>query len=325
MKFLRDFGFLEVFFILSFITLLILAFYRVYAINKRLKGSPYRLWIKVLLRISYFSLMIVALMAPSFGEQKQEVKSEGKDIFFVIDLSHSMDAVDVKPSRLGKMKFELKKIVSEFNSDRIGLIVFTSEAFLQWPLTFDHSSLLNLFISPLSTSQIYNKGTDFAPALQLALQKHLKEDEQQVKNKTSKIILLVSDGEDFGDDVANIANKIKQQGIKLFTLGIGTKAGGKIPDGYRFKRNPKGGGDVVTKLNAEPLKDLAELTGGEYFEISDRKNDVNRLITTIGNVKGEFRASQLVDASSNKYYYFLAIALILILFDVLITVKVVKI
>lgn len=323
MKFLRDFGFLETFFILTFITLSLLAFYRVYHINKTLKRSSLRVFIKFTLRTFYFTLLIVALLAPSFGDQKKEVKSEGKDIFLVVDLSKSMDANDIQPSRLAKVKFELKKIISQFNSDRIGLIVFTSEAFLQCPLTFDHNALLNLFVSPLNTNQIYNKGTDFAPALKLALQKHLAEEKQQVKKKTSKIILLVSDGEDFGESISEITNEIKTQGIKLFTLGVGTTTGGKIPDGYRFKRNRKGG-DVVTKLNAQPLKDLASMTGGDYFEISNSKNDANRLIASISNIKGEFRASELIDASSNKYYYFLAIAFILMLIDVLITVKVVK-
>lgn len=324
MKFLRDFGLLEIFFVLAFIGFSVLAFYRVYAINQRLSQTSYRLGIKLLLRTSYFALLIVALLAPSFGEQKREVKSEGKDIFLVVDLSKSMDAVDIQPSRLDKVKFELKKIIRAFNSDRIGLIVFTSEAFLQCPLTFDHSALLDLFISPLGTNQIYNKGTDFEPALRLALQKHTVEEEQQVKKKTSKIIILVSDGEDFGEDIAVTTSKIQKQGIKLFTLGIGTNAGGKIPEGYRFKRDPKKGGEVLTKLNSAPLMDLADMTGGEYFEISSARNDVNRLIQTVGNVKGEFRASQMIDASSNKYYYFLAIALILMLFDVLITVKVIR-
>ena len=324
MKFLRDFGFMELFFMLMFVLLSLLAFYRVHAINTQLQKTSYRLVIKFLLRTVYFALLVVALLAPSFGEQKKEVKSEGKDIFLVVDLSRSMDAVDIQPSRLDKIKFELKKIIAEFNSDRIGLIVFTSEAFLQCPLTFDHNALLNLFISPLNTNQIYNKGTDFEPALRLALQKHLAEDKQQVKKKTSKIILLVSDGEDFGENISEVTNEIKSQGIKLFTLGVGTQVGGKIPDGYRYKRNRQGG-DVVTKLNDRSLKDLADMTGGKYFEINKNQNDVNKLMTSIANVKGEFRASQLIDASSNKYYYFLAIALSLMFIDVLITVKVVKI
>lgn len=323
MKFLRDFGFLEFFFALAFIVLSILAIYRVYAINKKLQRSSLRVGIKLFIRMCYFALFIVALLAPSFGDQKKEIKSEGKDIFLVVDLSRSMDAVDIQPSRLGKIKFELKKIISEFNSDRIGLIVFTSEAFLQCPLTFDHNALLNLFISPLNTNQIYNKGTDFAPALKLALQKHLAEEKQQVKKKTSKIILLVSDGEDFGDNISEITNEIRKQGIKLFAMGIGTEQGGKIPDGYRYKRDRKGG-DVLTKLNSQSLKDLADMTGGNYFEISKNRNDVNQLIASIGSLKGEFRSSQLIDASSNKYYYFLGTAFLLMLIDVLITVKVVK-
>jgi Ca-activated chloride channel family protein len=203
--------------------------------------------------------------------------------------------------------------------------MFTSEAFLQSPLTFDHKHLMSLSISSLSTNQISNTGTDFAPPLRIALEKHLSESETNGKqSKNSKVILLISDGEDFGKETSEIANDIKEEGIKLFTLGIGTKSGGKIPQGNRYLTD-KTGSEVVSKLNAKSLEKLADMTKGDYFEISDGRNDVAKLITAISKIKGEFRDARDIDTSANRYFYFLLVALILMIADVLITVKIIRI
>lgn len=324
LSFFRSFGLLEVGFVAVFLLLYLFFTRRTYQLNKRLGRSPLRLSFKGIPRVMYFSLLLFALLGPSFGEQQQEIKAEGKDIFLAVDLSRSMDAVDVQPSRLEKVKFELTRIVEAFSADRIGLIIFTSEAFMQCPLTYDHDALVNLFISPMSTNQIYNKGTDFGPPLNMALEKLLEDEKGAAKQQTSKVIVLVSDGEDFGDETEDIAQQIKDNDIKLFTLGIGTDEGSKIPDGYRYKRDKKGN-DVITTLDPKSLKELAQITEGKYFELSEDRNDISRLITTISNIKGELRDVRMMDVSANKYQYFLFIALVLMMLDALLTVKIVKI
>ncbi|ANQ49672.2 VWA domain-containing protein [Flammeovirga yaeyamensis] len=279
---------------------------------------------KLILRTVYFSLFIISLLGPTFGEMKKEVKAVSKDIYICVDLSKSMDAIDVKPSRLAKLKFELKQIVKSFNSDRLGLIVFTSDAFLQCPLTYDGNAL-NMFIETMSTSLISNTGTDFGPPLEMAIQKLMDADEGlPTAKQASKIIILISDGEDYGKDTGSAISQIKDQNVKLFTMGIGTKSGSKIPAGYRFKRD-KMGNDVVTKLNSESLIDLANSTGGSYFEISDERNDINRLISSIGNIQGELKSSKMADVGANKFYYFLMAGLLLLGLDVMLAVRVIKI
>ena len=322
--FFREFGLAEAIALGVFLLLYLLFARRTAKLNQRIGRSSLRLIFKAIPRVLYFGLLIFALLGPSFGEQKQEVKSEGKDIFLAVDLSRSMDAEDVQPSRLEKVKFELTRIVEEFSSDRIGLIIFTSEAFMQCPLTYDHNALVNLFISPMSTNQIHNKGTDFGPPLRMALEKLLEEGEGAAKEQASKIIILVSDGEDFGEETDDIAQQVKDNDIKLFTLGIGTAGGGKIPDGYRYKRDKKGN-DVITKLKPQSLQDLAQTTEGKYFELSNNQNDISRLISTIGSIKGELRDARMMDVSANKYQYFLFLALALMLTDALLTVKIVRI
>jgi Ca-activated chloride channel homolog len=239
-----------------------------------------------------------------------------------VDLSKSMDAFDIQPTRLEKIKFEMKKVVDAFNSDRIGIIIFGSEAFMQCPLTFDQNAL-NLFIETMNTGLVPASGTDFAPPLRMALKK-LSEDEERPGESKSKIIILISDGEDFGEETSDIVQDIEDENIKLFTLGVGTLRGGNIYAANGLKKDREG--NVVTsKLNSSALKSLAKKTDGQYFEINESKNDVSRLINTISKIEGELRDARYVDVTANKYYYFLAVAGILLLIDILIPIKTVHI
>ena len=267
-------------------------------------------------------MLVIALLGPSFGETTKEVKSEGKDIYIAVDLSQSMNAFDIQPTRLEKIKFELKNIVEAFSSDRIGLIIFSSEAFVQCPLTYDQSAL-SLFISTLNTSLVPNAGTDFGAPLNMAFDK-LDETESPITQQKAKIILLISDGEDFGDETQEAAEQIVKSGIQLFALGVGTENGSKIRQANGFKRDREGG-EVVTKLNSKSLRKLAVDTGGKYFEINENQNDVERLIRAINEVEGEVRDARTVDASANKFYFFVLGAIILLALDTLVRRKTLRI
>ena len=305
-----------------FILFYLLYILRIFKIAKVLQTPITAVIWKLILRTIYFSLFIVALMGPSFGETTKEIKSVGKDIFICIDLSESMNAFDIQPTRLERVKFELKNIVEAFSSDRKGLIMFSNEAFMQCPLTYDNNAL-NLFIQTLNTSLVPNTGTDFGPPIEMALEK-LEAEEGSATRQKSKIIVMISDGEDFGEETDEIAQEVKDANIKLFTLGVGTERGSKIRMRRGFKRDNQGD-EVVTQLNPQSLKKLAADTDGKYFEINESQNDVERLINTINLIEGELRDSKQMDTKANKYYYFLAAALLLLLLDVLFTVKPIKI
>jgi Ca-activated chloride channel family protein len=236
-----------------------------------------------------------------------------------VDLSKSMDAFDIQPTRLEKIKYEMKKVVSAFSSDRVGVIIFSSEAFMQCPLTFDQNAL-NLFIETMNTSLVPSSGTDFGPPLRMAVQKLTGDDAKTTSQAKSKVIVLISDGEDFGEETERVVSDIEKNGIKLFTLGIGTESGGKIHASGGYKKDREGN-DVITKLNPRPLRALAAKTSGEYFEINARHNDISKLINTINTIEGELRDVRFVDVTSNKYYYFLAAAILLLVVDVLLNVK----
>lgn len=319
----RGIGITEIIFIAGFLVLYGLYLVRVITIAKSLKTPYSNVFAKLLFRTLYFALFMVALLGPSFGGSKKEVKSVGKDIVICVDLSKSMDAFDIQPSRLEKVKFELKKVVSAFNSDRIGLVIFSSEAFMQCPLTYDQNAL-NLFIETMNTGLVPASGTDFGPPLRMALQKLEEGGKDGGAAAHAKVIILISDGEDFGDDTKDVAREIEKENIKLFTLGVGTEKGGNIYNGSALKTNRQGL-IVLTKLNPDGLIALANNTGGQYFEINESQNDISRLINTIGKIEGEMRDARFVDVTANKYFYFLLAALILFLLDVLINIPTIKI
>ena len=322
MNWYRELGITEIILIGAFLLFYCLYLARVINIARRLDTPFASVFIKLFLRTVYFALIILAILGPSFGDSKREVKAVGKDIMICVDLSKSMDAFDIQPTRLEKVKHEMKKLVNAFNSDRIGIIIFGSEAFMQCPLTFDQNAL-NLFIETLNTGLIPVAGTDFGPPLRMALKK-MDDGETRTAETKSKIIILISDGEDFGEQTDEIAREVENRDIKLFTLGVGTEKGGNIYAANGVKKD-RDGDAVLTKLNPSSLKSLASKTGGQYFEINETKNDVSRLINTISKIEGELRDARLVDVTANKYYYFLAAAAILFVLDMVVNVRTVRI
>ena len=323
MNFLKSLDYSEFTLFFLFTIFYSIYIFRIYRINKKIEVSIKKVIYKLILRSSYFFLMIIALLGPSFGDNKKEVNVVGKDIMILVDLSESMNADDIKPTRLEKVKFEMKKIIDQFSSDRIGIIMFSSEAYVQCPLTYDKNAL-NLFIETLNTSLVPNSGTDFGPALELSLSK-LEDETSNNKEINSKVIILISDGEDFGEDTESSLEQIKSSSIKLFSVGIGSAQGSKILlRNGKFKKDNEGN-DVITKLNSNSLKETASYTGGKYFEISNEMSQTDNLISEIVNIKGDYIESKTVDVTENKYFYFLFSALILMLIDFTFSFKIISI
>ena len=322
MVWFRDFGWTEIILVLFFLIFYVIYLLKIVRIGRSLKTPYQNIFIKLFLRTIIFALLIIAFLGPSFGDSKREIKSVGKDIMICVDLSKSMDAFDVQPTRLEKVKFELKKVAEAFNSDRIGIIIFSSEAFMQCPLTYDQNAL-NLFIETMNSGLVPASGTDFGPPLKMALSK-ISDQEGPSTQQKSKVIILISDGEDFGEETNEIAKEIENKDIKLFTLGVGTEKGSQIYAGRSYKTDRQGNA-VVTKLNSNSMRSLASKTGGQYFEINESRNDVSRLINTVSHIEGELRDARFVDVTANRYFYFLLAALLLLTLDVLINVKTVRI
>ena len=324
MNFIQDLGTLEYSFIIAFLVIYVLYIFRTIRISKVLAASKSNILFKIFLRTTYFVLILIAILGPYIdkGKGDSKVKAVSKDIFIALDLSLSMNADDVAPSRLERAKYAINKVLKEFSTDKIGLIVFSSDAFLQCPLTFDKNAL-KLFLSSANSNIVPHSGTDLFKPLNLALQKHTKNENTE---NNAKIVIVVSDGEDFGENMSDIADEINDEGIKVFTLGVGTKKGGKILHRGRIKRD-KEGNDVVTTLNAKAMKKLAKITKGKYYEINQDRSDIQRMINDINNIKGQVSDVKISSSITKnlKYQYFLFAAVLLILIDSLITVRIFKI
>ena len=322
MNFQEDIGIFELSLVSLFLMFYFLYLVRIYKINQQIKVNLKAVFIKFILRVTFFTLLIISLLGPNFGIKEEKVEVVGKDIMIAVDLSESMNANDIQPSRIEKVKFEIKKIVDEFSGDRIGIIMFSGEAFVQCPLTYDKNAL-NLFVETLNTGLVPNSGTDFGPPLELGLSK-LQDENSGDNDFKSKIIILFSDGEDFGEDTDQSIEKIKENSLKLFSVGIGTDEGSKILDDFGNFKKDNEGNDVITKLNSSSLRETADKTGGKYYEISKNKNEINQMITEIKNIKGDIIDQQTSNISENKYFYFLLSALVLIAIDFIFVSKIIS-
>ncbi len=317
MYFNRSLNPIEIAFTAGFLLIYGIYLVRTGWLARRLRTTAPALILKFLLRSLCFGLLLLALLEPSFGEAQADLRAVGRDIFLLVDVSQSMNAADVQPSRLEKAKFELLKLLDTFPDDRFGLVVFTASAHLQCPLTTDHSAV-RLFIESLSPRQSSTAGTAFAPALGLVAQKALNSAANQ-----SKAIVLVSDGEDFGPYDRDALRLLQRNKIPVLTVGVGTRTGGGII-GQNGPLRDADGQRVVTHLEPDRLQRLARDTNGAYFELTNRRNDLPLLVQRLNRLENKLIDRRKVTVAANKYGYFLVGALVLLCLDVLVTVRTIR-
>jgi len=281
------------------------------------KLSPNRSVFKPILKIIVISLalacFVIALVNPKVGTKLETVKREGVDVVFAIDVSKSMLAEDIAPNRLEKSKQLITQIINNLASDRIGIIAYAASAFPQLPITTDYASG-KMFLQSMNTDMLSSQGTAIYDAIELA--KTYYNDEEQ----TNRVLFLVSDGEDHEGNVKAIAEEASKEGIKIFTIGVGSEKGGPIP----IKRNgivqtykkDNQGNTVITKLNKTTLQDIANEANGVYIEGKNTANVVDEVTTILQNMdKKEFEAKQFADFK-DQFQWFLGIGLFLLFLDV---------
>jgi len=321
MNWIKPLTIVEFVFIGIFLLVYVTYFIRLYLVARRLGTTARSVIIKFIIRGIYLGLCILGLLGPSFGVNEIESQATGKDIFFVFDLSRSMDAIDIEPSRLEKTKFEFIKNIGQLKSDRIGMIVFSSEAYTHTPLTFDRDAI-TLFIQKLNTGFFVNNGTDLNAAFSLILKKF--QASSTLNSRKTKVIVLISDGEDFGKIEPNVIYALRQNKINLLTLGVGTPQGGQIREGNDYKKD-KNGQEVVSKLNAPYLINLTKTLNGKYFQLTNQVNGVSDLIKEVDRVESNWIDTRKMTVANNKYYYFVILAIFLMIIDILFTVRTIKI
>lgn len=305
-------------FILTGLFLVLYTLYvrRTFRLARQLNTSAWGVIPKFFLRGTYLSLLLIALLGPSFGEGDDELAAAGRDVFLIIDVSRSMDAVDVVPTRLERTKYDVQQLCDSLPADRFGLILTASESFLLLPLTADHDALKQV-ARDVRTSDALTGGTDLCSALELARQKLLSDSSTR---RHTRAIVLFSDGENFGPcDRAGLL-RLRTAGIPLITVGVGTEAGASIRTGRDFIRDDDRQ-IVRSRLNRSFLQGLARDSQGQYVDVSASRRYVDELAGVLRSLKGRVVDQQRMAVSTNKYYYFVWIALVLMALDLIVTVR----
>ncbi|WP_421775341.1 vWA domain-containing protein [Gracilimonas sp.] len=265
--------------------------------------------------------LIAALAGPKIGTEVREVKRQGIDMLVALDLSASMNAEDVRPSRLEKAKFEINRLIERLRGDRVGLIVFTGEAYLQSPMTLDYSAL-RLFLDIADTEQMPSSATDFKSAMETGLQAFNALEENATE--AAKVLLIISDGEDHGQSYEEALNALVQEDISVYTLGVGTTDGTTIPlyeegtgELIGYKRD-NDGRVVTTELQPQTLRSIANTGNGDYYSIERGNDGIDSFLARMDELeKGEFASQEYADYK-NQYQWMGALALLFLCTYVLI-------
>lgn len=316
MNWLYSFSTTEYVFAGLFLVLYTLYVRRTFRLARQLNTSAWGVIPKFFLRGTYLSLLLIALLGPSFGEGDDELAAAGRDVFLIIDVSRSMDAVDVVPTRLERTKYDVQQLCDSLPADRFGLILTASESFLLLPLTADHDALKQV-ARDVRTSDALTGGTDLCSALELARQKLLSDSSTR---RRTRAIVLFSDGENFGPCNRAGLLRLRTAGIPLITVGVGTEAGASIRTGRDFIRDDDRQ-IVRSRLNRSFLQGLARDSRGQYVDVSTTRRYVDELAGVLRSLKGRVVDQQRMAVSTNKYYYFVWIALVLMALDLIVTVR----
>lgn len=277
---------------------------------------------KPLLKLIIISLAIaalcLALVNPKVGTKIETVKREGIDIVFALDVSKSMLAEDVAPNRLEKAKQITNQIINKLAGDRVGLIGYAGSAFPQIPITTDYGTT-RTFLKTMNTNMVSSQGTAINQAIDLATTYFDDEDQ------TNKVLVLLTDGEDHESNLEAISQKAADEGIKIYTIGLGSEKGAPIPIKERGKvvtyKKDKNGETVITKMDPNTLQTIASITNGDYIHGVNTKEVVDQIFENINDLeKTEFESKQYADFKS-QYQWFLGLAIILIILDMFIFEK----
>ena len=271
---------------------------------------------KSILKLSFFligiSFLILALVNPKIGTKLKTVKREGVDVVFALDVSKSMLAEDIAPNRLEKSKQIISKIIDKLGSDRVGIIIYAGNAYPLLPITTDHGAA-KMFLQSANPDLVSSQGTAINDALDLAKTYYNNDDQ------TNRFLIIISDGEDHQEETKQIAQNISNDGIKVYTIGVGTEKGAPIPmkiNGSLIGYKKYKGETVLTKRNPILLKGVADAASGVYIDGNLTDKPVKAIEDIIGNAqKTAFETKQFSDYK-DQFQWFLGIGMLFLLIDV---------
>lgn len=268
--------------------------------------SKWRPTVKFLLSLAAFALLVLALARPQAGTKISNEKRSGIEAMVALDISNSMLAEDVAPSRLDKSKMLIENMVDGFKNDKVGLVVFAGSSFVQLPITTDFVSA-KMFLQSLSPSLIATQGTDIGGAINMCVNSFTK------KDNVGRAIVVITDGEDHEGGAVEAAKAAKKKGIRVFVLGIGLPKGGLVPDGHGGYIKDNHGNEVLSVLNEDMCRQIAKAGGGAYIHVDNTNSAQDALERELSNLQ----QGELLDAVYSEYdeqfQTFALLALVLII------------
>ena len=267
-------------------------------------------WVRIILFTLAFFFFVIGLSRPQIGAKLSERQTKGAEIMICLDVSNSMLAQDYTPCRLERAKLAISSLVDKLHDDRIGLIIFAGSSFVQLPVTTDYVSA-KMFLSSIDAGSVPVQGTAIGDAIHTAMKSFSAQSEK------SRVIILISDGENHEDDAVAAAKEAAQAGIRIYTVGVGSAAGQPIPVDGELLRD-KDGNIVVTHLDEKTLRQIAEAGGGAYIQAGNEEFGLNPIINDIRAMEGELFSSVVFEEYAEQYMYFFAIALILLVIEMLV-------
>ena len=275
--------------------------------------STFKSTLKLIMLLLAIAFLAVGLTNPKMGSKLKTVKREGVDIVFALDVSKSMLAEDIAPNRLEKAKQIIARIIDNLGSDRVGVIIYAGNAYPLLPITTDHAAA-NMFLQNANPDMVSSQGTAINEALELA-KSYYNNDEQ-----TNRFLVIISDGEDHQEETKQMAQNLSNEGVKVYTVGVGTDKGGPIPMrvggsmvGYKKDRR---GETVITKRNTDVLQDIADIANGKYIDGNFTETPVDEITEVLTNAqKSEFETKQFSDYK-DQFQWFLGLGILFLVLDV---------
>ena len=267
-------------------------------------------WWKVVVFSIAFFFFSIGMSRPQIGAKLKEHRTEGVEIMIALDVSNSMLAEDYSPDRLDRAKLAISRLVDKLRDDRIGLIVFAGSSFVQLPITTDYVSA-KMFLNSISTESVPIQGTAIGDAINTAIRSF------SAQSDKSRAVIVITDGENHEDDPVAAAKQAYDMGIRVYTIGVGSPEGEPIPmDGGLLK--DKDGNIVVTKLDEDSLRKIAEAGGGVYVKAGNSEFGLNPIVDSIKKMDEEKFSSVVFEEFDEQYMYFFAIALVFFIIEMLI-------
>ncbi len=265
--------------------------------------SPFYSSLKLFLLVIAFAFIVIALARPQWDFKEREISSSGMDIIFAIDVSRSMEATDIQPSRLTRSILQVSAFVDQLKTDRLGVISFAGAATVECPLTEDYEAV-KMVLSSLSTDSAVRAGTDIGRALDAARTAFQA-------GSGPGVLVLISDGEDLSSAAIAKARDLSSDHIRIYTMGVGSEEGALI-------RNPYTGEERISKLDVARLKRIAQVSGGEFFRITPSAAEIKLLLSRIYQSEKSQSKVRTVNLYKEQYHLFVFAALIFLLLESLI-------